>query len=67
MANDDAPSLTQQAATFAAKLSYDDLTEETLRLTRRCILDGLAVMIGGTEQAALDVLHRYVITPAHAV
>ncbi|HJN04796.1 MAG TPA: MmgE/PrpD family protein, partial [Alphaproteobacteria bacterium] len=54
------PSLTREAAAFAVALTFDDLPDEVLRLSRRCILDGFAVMLAGTEQPALSVMRRYV-------
>lgn len=51
--------LTRQAAEFAATLTYDDIPEEALRIARRCIIDGLGVMLAGSEQPAIDVAERY--------
>ena len=53
-------SLTKEASDFAYKLKYEHLTNNALNITRRCILDGISVMIGGTEQDALDVMYRYI-------
>jgi 2-methylcitrate dehydratase PrpD len=52
--------LTEAAATFAVGLRFEDLPSEAVRIARRCILDGLAVQIGGTEQAAIAAIDRYV-------
>lgn len=51
--------LTQQAAEFAAGLDYEDIPKEALRIARRCIIDGLGVMLAGSEQPAIDVAERY--------
>ncbi len=53
-------SLTREAVEFAVDLKYEDLPAEALHLARRCVLDGLAVMLAGTEQPALAVLERYI-------
>ena len=53
-------SLTREAAEFAAALRYEDLPEDALHIARRCVVDGLAVMLAGSEQPALDVLERYI-------
>ena len=53
-------SLTKAAAEFAANLKYEDIPADALHIGRRCVPDGLAVMIGGTEQPALEVLDRYI-------
>ena len=52
--------LTAEAVDFAIGLEFDDLPDEALRIGRRCVLDGLAVMLAGTEQPALDVMERYI-------
>ncbi len=53
-------SLTSEAANFSSNLKFENLSNETLRITRRCILDGISVMIGGTEQDALNVMFNYI-------
>ncbi len=52
--------LTESAAAFAVGLRFGDLPAEAVRIAKRCILDGLAVQIGGSEQSAIGVLDRYV-------
>jgi 2-methylcitrate dehydratase PrpD len=53
-------SLTREAAEFAAALRYEDLPADVLHIARRCVVDGLAVMLAGSAQPALDVLDRYI-------
>ncbi len=53
-------SLTKDAVDFAVGLTYDAIPEDALNIARRCILDGLAVMVGGSEQPALEVMARYI-------
>ena len=53
-------SLTHEAAAFAANLTFEDIPEEALHIARRCVLDGLAVMLAGSEQEAIDVAERYI-------
>lgn len=55
-----ATTLTGQAAAFAAGLRYQDLPQEAVRIARRCVLDGLAVQLAGSEQAAIDVAEKYI-------
>ena len=52
--------LTQAAATFVATSKFEDLNGETLRIARRCVLDGLAVALAGTEQSGMAPLAAYV-------
>ena len=53
-------SLTRSAADFADRLTYDDLPADVLHIARRCVMDGLGVMLAGSEQDAIDVAERYV-------
>lgn len=48
--------LTAAAARFAAGHRFDDLDAETLRLARRCMLDGLSVMLAGSDQPGMAPL-----------
>ncbi len=52
--------LTRDAVDFIIGVGFDDMSDEALRIGRRCVLDGLAVMLAGTEQPALDVMGRYI-------
>ncbi len=52
--------LTGEAVDFATALRFDDLSHEAVHLARRCVLDGLAVMLAGSEQPALEILERYI-------
>ena len=60
MTNADSASLTKDAVDFAVGLTYDAIPEAALKIARRCVLDGLAVMVGGSEQPALEVMARYI-------
>ena len=51
--------LTRQAAEFAAELKYEDIPEEVLYIARRCVIDGLGVMLAGSEQPVIDIAERY--------
>ncbi len=53
-------SLTRDAAEFAVNLRFADIPEDALVIARRCVLDGLAVALAGTEQPAIDVMEKYV-------
>ena len=55
-------SLTKDAVDFAVGLTFDAIPEDALNISRRCVLDGLAVMIAGSEQPALGVMARYIDT-----
>jgi 2-methylcitrate dehydratase PrpD len=52
--------LTAAASHFVANHRYEDLNAETLRLARRCILDGLAVALAGSEQAGMKPIGDYI-------
>ncbi len=51
--------LTHDAVSFAVALEFEDLEPEVLRISRRCVLDGLAVALAGSEQPAIEVMERY--------
>lgn len=53
-------SLTAQASEFAVNLKFSDIPDEALHLAKRCVLDGLAVMLAGSEQECIDVAERYI-------
>jgi 2-methylcitrate dehydratase PrpD len=52
--------MTEAAARFVAALRFEDLPNEALRISRRCVLDGLAVMLAGSEQHGMAPLLTYV-------
>ncbi|WP_366657462.1 MmgE/PrpD family protein [Fodinicurvata sp. EGI_FJ10296] len=52
--------LSAAASSFTVGLKYDDISAEALRIGRRCILDGLAVSLAGSEQPLIDVLDRHI-------
>ncbi len=52
-------SLTREAAEFAHGLTFGDIPEDALRIARRCVLDGLAVAVAGSEQPCIEVLNRH--------
>jgi 2-methylcitrate dehydratase PrpD len=52
--------LTGNAAKFAAGLAYEAMPDEAIRMARRCILDGLAVQLAGSEQETIDVAEKYI-------
>ena len=51
--------LTNAASSFVARLRFEDLDSEVLRLARRCVLDGLAVALAGSEQPGMAPLAAY--------
>lgn len=51
--------VTEYVAHFAATISFDDLPPETIELARRCVLDGLAVMLAGTREPCARIIQRY--------
>lgn len=52
--------LTSAAAAFMASHRFEDLDAETLHLARRCVLDGLAVALAGSEQPGMAPLLRHI-------
>lgn len=52
--------LTAAAAQFVAQLRFEDIDAETLHLAKRCVLDGLAVALAGSEQPGMKPLGAYI-------
>ncbi len=52
--------LTEAAARFVPALRFEDIGDEALRISRRCIVDGLAVMLAGSEQPGIAPLESFV-------
>ena len=52
--------LTAAAARFTAGLRHADLPEDVRHLAKRCMLDGLAVALAGSEQPGMAPLGRYI-------
>lgn len=52
--------LTKAAVDFVQGARFEALTDEDLRIARRCVLDGLAVSIGGSEQHGMAPLKSYI-------
>ena len=56
----DLSGLTAAAARFAAAVSFGDLDAEGLRLSKRCLIDGLGVMLAGSEQPGMAALENFI-------
>jgi 2-methylcitrate dehydratase PrpD len=52
-------SLTEEAAIFTARLRYEDLPAAVVVQAERCVLDGVAVALAGSEHETLSVLARH--------
>lgn len=57
---DDLSGLTTAAAEFAARLTFADLAPELLHLSKRCLADGLGVMLAGSEQPGMAALAAFI-------
>lgn len=51
--------VTQEAADFAAQLQFDNLPAESLRIGKRCVLDGLGLMLAGSLQKCTRIVRDY--------
>jgi 2-methylcitrate dehydratase PrpD len=52
--------ITEETARFIIDTSYNDLPEALRAEARRCILDGLAVMLAGTTEDCTKIIHKYI-------
>ncbi|HEV8389605.1 MAG TPA: MmgE/PrpD family protein [Dongiaceae bacterium] len=48
--------VTKAACAFIEASSYDALPAEAVRIARRCILDGLALFVAGSDEESVEVL-----------
>lgn len=57
---EDLSGLTAAAAEFAGGLTFADLDAELLHLSKRCLIDGLGVMLAGSEQPGMAALATFI-------
>ena len=50
--------VTREAAAFASNLKFQDLPDEALRIAKRCVLDGLGLMVAGSDQPCTTIVRR---------
>jgi 2-methylcitrate dehydratase PrpD len=51
--------VTREAGEFVSKLQYEDLPSEALRIGKRCVLDGLGVILAGSSQECTEIVRKY--------
>jgi len=51
--------ITTEVARFIEQMSFDGLPDEVLRLGKRCVLDGLAVILAGSQQQCTQIVRDY--------
>lgn len=56
----DLSGLTRAAVDFVAGLDFGHLAPEALHLSSRCIIDGLGVMLAGSEQPGMAALESFI-------
>lgn len=52
-------SASHAVVSFIQSARYEDFPEEAIELAKRCIIDGLGVMLAGSTQEAGQILHKY--------
>jgi len=50
--------VTKEAAAFVANLKFQGVSDEVLRIAKRCILDGLGLMFAGSDQPCTTIVKR---------
>lgn len=48
--------VTTAAVRFIEKVTYQDIPQEAIRIGTRCILDGLGLMVAGTDEPSVKIL-----------
>lgn len=51
--------ITVEVARFIEQMSFAELPDEVLRLGKRCVLDGLAVILAGSQQECTQIVRHY--------
>lgn len=51
--------VTKEAGQFVSKLRYENLPSEALRIGKRCVLDGLGVILAGSCQKCTEIVRKY--------
>lgn len=57
---------TRQAAAFAAALRWQHLPAEAVRIAKRCILDGLGLILAGSVQSCTPIVRAYALSSGGA-
>jgi 2-methylcitrate dehydratase PrpD len=52
----EATHITADAAAFIEKTRFEDIPEDAVRIARRCILDGLGLMVAGSAEHSVRIL-----------
>jgi 2-methylcitrate dehydratase PrpD len=56
MVDDIKTAVTAEACAFTEALQFEDMSEEALRIARRCILDGLGLFVAGSAEDSVCIL-----------
>ncbi len=51
--------ITLEVARFIEQMGFDELPDEVLRLGKRCVLDGLAVILAGSQQQCTHIVRDF--------
>lgn len=51
--------VTKESADFVRKLSFEELPAEAVRIAKRCILDGIGLMVAGSYEKCTRVITRF--------
>lgn len=52
--------VTREIAGFITSIGYDDLPDEAVEIAKRCVLDGLSVIIAGSREPCARIAREYV-------
>jgi len=50
--------ITREISEFTASLRFEELPQEAVRIAKRCILDGLGVILAGSDQPCTAIIRR---------
>jgi 2-methylcitrate dehydratase PrpD len=58
--------ITAEVARFIEQMTFDQLPAEALRIGKRCVLDGLAVILAGSQQQCTQIVRNFSLKNSQA-
>jgi len=58
--------ITTEVARFIEQMTFDQLPAEALRIGKRCVLDGLAVILAGSQQQCTQIVRNFSLKNSQA-
>jgi 2-methylcitrate dehydratase PrpD len=53
--------ITEQMANFVQNIRYEDFSSEVRHIAKRCLIDGIGVILAGSEEPCTMIIHDYIL------